>query len=89
MITKEKINENPFDSDYEEKLLFDKRISTPNKTKHIHTSPLVMFKCGHEEFHCNNMYKILPSTNHEKSKKEIREKMMVKLRLRRELFRVY
>ena len=69
MITKEKINANPFDSDYEEKLLFDERISTPNKTENIHTSPVVMFKRVHEEFHCNNMYKMLPSTNHEKNKK--------------------
>jgi hypothetical protein len=87
MITKEKVNKNPFDSDYEERLLFDKLILTPKKTEPRYTKPVSVLTCGHEESHFNNIYKVLSSTSHEKSKK-IEEKIMIKLELRGELFRV-
>lgn len=87
MITREKINENPFDSDYEERLLFDELILTTKKTKHRYTRPVSVFSCGYELSHFNNIYKVLSSTSHEKSRKN-EEKMMIRLELRGELFRV-
>lgn len=87
MITKEKVNENPFDSDYEERPLFYELILTPKKTEHRYTKPVSVLTCSHEESHFNNICKVLSSTSHGKSKK-IEEKMMIKFELRGDLFRV-
>jgi hypothetical protein len=78
MTTKEKIDENPFNSDYEEKLLLDELISTPSNNEHMFTSHSSVFTHIHEKAHYDNICKIAPNIICEKNKKGFKQKLMVK-----------
>lgn len=76
MATKEKINESPFNSDYEEKLLLDELMSTPHSDERMHISHSDTFTCVHEKMYYDNMCKTASDANCENGKKCFRQKLM-------------
>ncbi len=84
MTTKEKINENPFNSDYEEKLLLDELISTPSNSEHIYISHSNMSTHIHEKTCQKNVCKIATDVICEKNEKSFKQKLMVKKKVKGE-----
>jgi hypothetical protein len=78
MTTKEKINENPFDSDYEEELLFDELISTSNSSKYTCISRINIFTYVHEKAYCDNVYRIKANLSCNDNKKRFNQNLIVK-----------
>lgn len=83
MTTKEKNNEDPFNSDYEEKLLLDEWMSTPHNSERLCTSYSHKFICVHEKNHYSNMYKTTVDTNCQNNKQSFKQKLMVENEVRR------
>lgn len=75
MAAKEKINKNPLNSDYEEKLLLDESISTPYSGEHLYISRNHTFTCVHEKTLYGNMCKVSSSANCTNSEKGFRQKL--------------
>jgi hypothetical protein len=78
MTTKEKINENPFDSDYEENLLLDELISTPNSSKYTCISCTNIFTYVHEKVYCDKVYRIKANFICNDNKKMFNQNLIVK-----------
>jgi hypothetical protein len=76
MTTKEKINENPFNSDYEEKLLLDKLMATPSDNEYMFISQGTMFTHIHGMTHYGNICKIATDENRNQQK-SFKQKLMV------------
>jgi hypothetical protein len=88
MTTKEKINENPFNSDHEEKLLLDELISTSHSDKRLYISHNDTFTYVHEKTCYDNMCKIPASASCEGNKKCFMPELKVKSKVRRGKSRV-
>jgi hypothetical protein len=82
MTTKEKNNENPFNSDYEEKLLLDELISTPSNSEHIYTSHSNTSTHIHEKTYHKNICKIATDVICENNEKCLKQKLMVKKKVK-------
>jgi len=78
MTTKEKINTNPFNSDYEEKLLLDELISTPHSGERPHITHSHTFTCVHEKTRYGNTCKTASGTSCWNVEKRFRQKLIVK-----------
>jgi hypothetical protein len=78
MTTKEKINENPFNSDYEEKLLLDELISTPHSDERLYISHSDTFTYVHEKTYYSNMCKTASGTSCENNEKGFRQKLLIR-----------
>jgi hypothetical protein len=76
MTTKEKINENPFNSDYEEKLLLDELMLPPHDDGHMAISYDDVFIYVHEKAPCYNICKISAGIECENYKKALEAKLM-------------
>jgi hypothetical protein len=76
MTTKEKIDENPFNSDYGKKLLLDKLVSTPSDNEHMHTSHSTMLTHIHEKTHYDNICKTAAYEKGETNKKSFKQKLV-------------
>lgn len=78
MTTKEKVNESPFNSDYEEKLLLDEFMSTPHSDERPYISHSHTFICVHEKTHYGNTCKTASGASCENGENRFRQKMIVK-----------
>jgi hypothetical protein len=83
MTTKEKINENPFNSDYEEKLLLDELISTPHSDERLYISHNDTFTYVYEKTCYENMCKTALDASCENGGKGFRQKLMIRKEGRR------
>jgi hypothetical protein len=78
MATAEKINGNPLNSDYEEKLLLDELMSTPHSDERMYIPYSHTFTCVHEKTYYDNMCKTASGASCENNKKCFRQKLMIK-----------
>jgi hypothetical protein len=78
MTAKERINENPLNSDYEEKLILDEFISTSYSGERLHILHNGTFTCVHEKTQYDNMCKTTSDASCENNKKCFGQKSMGK-----------
>jgi hypothetical protein len=75
MTTKEKINNYPFNSDYEEKVLLDELISTSHNGERLYISENLKFAYVHEKTLFANMCKAESIANYIDNEQRFKQKL--------------